>query len=384
MSEVIIVGGNHHNTLGVIRALGREGIHPIVILTGRSTKSSIPRSKYIKEVITAIPVEDVVSTLLNRYAKDGNKHVLIGCHDVISAIFDEEQERLSKYFYVPGTRQKIIGRLANKETMRLLAKDYGLATPESVEICSDVQTDLPSISFPCITKPAASKDGSKHDISVCSDENELRSFLNRRSNRKFQVQQFINKEFEFQLIGCSYDAGSEIVIPGVSKLIRTGAGSNTGFLQYDFLSNDFIDVVNKSKDFIRATGYSGLFSVEFLRGKDGIDYFMEINFRNDGNAICTTNAGANLPYWWVKKSIGETVSQPSMNHIEYVMPEFSELGLWYTHDISTADMFKDFKLATSYMDYASDDPAPTRGWSTFYAALFKTAIKRPLKALLKL
>jgi len=379
MGEVIVVGGNHHNTLGVIRALGRSGIRPIVILTGNSVNSTILRSKYIKEAHCGIPNDKVVELLLTRYSHKGAKTVLIGCHDIISAIFDAEQSLLSEFFYVPGTEGHIINRLANKETMRLLAEDNGLTTPKSIEICSNESVGISSITYPCITKPAASKDGSKHDISICSDERELETFLRKRPGRKFQIQQFIEKEFEFQLIGCSINGGSEIVIPGVSKLIRPGAGSNTGFLKYDFLSDEYSDVVTKSKEFIKATGYSGLFSVEFLRGKDGNDYFMEINFRNDGNAICTTNAGANLPYWWVKKSLGDDISFPVMDHVEYVMPEFSEIGLWYSGNISTKTMITDFRQATSYMDYAADDPYPTCGWSIFAVNLLKIMFKRSLR-----
>ena len=57
-------------------------------------------------------------------------------------------------------------------------------------------------------------------------------------------------------------------------------------------------LLQKCISFIREVGYTGLFSMEFLRDKYGNDYFMEINFRNDGNAISVTEAGVNLPYIW--------------------------------------------------------------------------------------
>lgn len=385
MSEVIIVGGSHHNTLGVIRALGRKGIKPVVILTGRSEHSSILRSRYIKKYHAGIPADKVVDLLLEQYASGSGKAVLIGCHDVISAIFDAEQNRLSDYFYVPGTATRIIGQLANKEIMRKLAESNGLNTPESVELSGSDTDSMAKVGYPCITKPAASKDGSKRDITICRNQEELQKFFDARPDRSFQVQRFIEKDFEFQLIGCSFNGGAEIVIPGVSKLIRPGNGSNTGFLKYDFLTDDFANVLSKSKAFIRSTGYSGLFSVEFLRGHDGKDYFMEINFRNDGNAICVTNAGANLPYWWVCRCTGRDDASlfPAMDHVEYVMPEFSEIGLWYIGELSTRDMIRDFKQATSYMDYAADDPMPTHGWKDFYIHLLKVTPKRIIRKVLK-
>lgn len=42
--------------------------------------------------------------------------------------------------------------------------------------------------------------------------------------------------------------------------------------------------MNTVRYFIRDLGYSGLFSLEFIRDKSGKDYFMELNMRNDGNA----------------------------------------------------------------------------------------------------
>lgn len=34
-------------------------------------------------------------------------------------------------------------------------------------------------------------------------------------------------------------------------------------------------------------------------------YFLETNFRNDGNAFCVTESGVNLPVVWVKACLNE-------------------------------------------------------------------------------
>ena len=33
-NKVIVIGGDHHNTLGVLRAFGEKGIYPDLILVG--------------------------------------------------------------------------------------------------------------------------------------------------------------------------------------------------------------------------------------------------------------------------------------------------------------------------------------------------------------
>lgn len=83
--------------------------------------------------------------------------------------------------------------------------------------------------------------------------------------------------------------------------------TNTGFLEYQ--SNEgFTYDYAACKKFLEACGYNGLFSLEFLRGKDGKDYFLEINFRNDGNAYVVTKAGVNLPYIYVLNALGKDYS----------------------------------------------------------------------------
>lgn len=382
MSQVVVVGSHHHNTLGVIRGLGRKGLRPIVIMTNRSQNPYILRSKYIAETIELNNSDEVIPYIVKRFGECIEKPVLIACHDRISEILDQNRAELSKMFHVPGTPDGRLSSLVNKSVMTELAQIVGLKVPYSIN--SDSSYDIEKLPYPMITKPAASKDGSKRDITICYTSDSLMEFLKARKNRKFQIQQFIEKSFEFQLIGCSIDSGDEIVIPGVSKLIRTGSGSNTGFLEYTKLTPDFDETLEKTKAFIRASGYSGLFSVEFLRGLDGIDYFMEMNFRNDGNAICTTNAGANLPYFWAQKCFGTNISQPQIDHTEYVMPEYNELGLWFSGSISTKEFIKDMKLATSYMEYAADDPNPTNGHRDFQIKLFTAAVKRPLYQFAKL
>lgn len=108
-----------------------------------------------------------------------------------------------------------------------------------------------------------------------------------------------------------------------------------------------------------------MFSIEFMRDKIGVDYFMEMNFRNNGNSICVTNSGVNLPMIWYENSIGKVTIDKCVIHEEYVMPEFQELEFWYAGEISLLTMIKDFYKATSYMDYDKNAPLPTNGWKIF-------------------
>ena len=110
---------------------------------------------------------------------------------------------------------------------------------------------------------------------------------------------------------------------------------------------------------------------------------MEINFRNDGNVIAVTNAGVNLPYIWYLFCSGQNYkSEVFPIHDEYVMPEFAELSLFIQRQINWAQWKSDMKKATSYMDYAEDDLAPTDGWKQYKKQRRTAIVKRIIKTII--
>ena len=67
-----------------------------------------------------------------------------------------------------------------------------------------------------------------------------------------------------------------------------------------FVDNDLYDKVRK---LIRETKFNGVFSVDFLIGKNKELYFLEVNFRHSAFASATVWGGINLPYEWAKSTI---------------------------------------------------------------------------------
>ena len=100
--------------------------------------------------------------------------------------------------------------------------------------------------------------------------------------------------------------------------------------------------------------------MEFLRDKNGEDFFMEINFRNDGNAICVTAAGMSLPYIWYLDCIGADYSEERQKRINpvYVMPDMAELKLLVTRQISLKEYILDFMKTDKFMEYDKKDKRP--------------------------
>ena len=355
---VIVIGGDHHNTLGVIRSLGYRGIKSILILVSQTNKTYVNSSKFLNAVYRVNNDEDAIDLLIEKKEEFSNG-IIIACSDGISSMIDCNKDKLSD-FAIPGSNiQGRVTELMNKETMSNLAMEVGLNVPKSWIVAT--KNDLKEVQYPCITKPILSKDGHKSDIKICESSNDIEKVLDNGSCYRYQVQEFITKDFEYQLIGLSLHNGEEVIIPGFSKCIRPCPGTNTGFLHYESL--DTINApIQKCEQFIKEVGYSGLFSIEFLRDKNGVDYFMEMNFRNDGNAICVTAAGINLPYiWYLANTKGDYESElkKSLFKAVYVMPEFADFKYFVlTRKISFFNWIKDLRKTDKFMEYDRLDPKP--------------------------
>lgn len=358
MNKVLVIGSNHHNTLGVIRGLGERHVYPALLLVSSAKKSFVAKSKYIKDVSVVSDVSKICECLIERYKTEAEKLVVICCTDSIESEIDQHYDLLKYYFFLPGAEiQGKVTELMSKRRMSDLACEVGLRIPRTWYYEADNDMESLQIKVPCIVKPLASIEGSKDDIRIVNSPKQLQDYLKTSRLEQAQIQEFIDKDFEYQLIGCS--TRKEVIIPGVSKILRPCKGSNTSFLHYTPLEEGFCDI-DKCVDFVRRTGYYGLFSLEFLRDKSGKDYFMEINFRNDGNAICTTAAGVSLPYVWYLDCIGRDYSIESNKPMKsvYVMPDMAELKLLFTGGINIIQYIKDLCKTDRFMEFDKKDPKP--------------------------
>lgn len=327
--DVIIIGGNHHNTLGVLRALGIEGLKGRMHLILKAEKNSfICYSKFInKKNIHFITEDDEIPPLLIEISNSlSNKPIVICCGDHFIHVVDSNYDTLKEFAILPNAQgcQNRISYYLTKTHQSEVAKNCGLNVPGNV-ISSIEDLNPNSICLPCIIKPINSINGGKADIKICKSNEEISEYKKSYSeNHKIIIEQYINKTMEFQLIGCSLE--QQIIIPGYTNIIRQPQNTNTGYLKYSPLSDGVISqtLIKNVCSFIRQIGYKGLFSVEFIRDKDGKDYFLEINMRNDGNAYCVTSAGVNLPYIWYKycDDKNATITEPiNFEKPIYWMPE---------------------------------------------------------------
>ena len=124
--------------------------------------------------------------------------------------------------------------------------------------------------------------------------------------------------------------------------------------------------------------YSGLFSLELLKDRDGGIYFMEINFRNDGNSYSVTSAGVNLPYIWCIGNIGNLLFNEPLEFKKniYVMPVLVDIWQVVNNNISWDAWVKDLRKTDCFLHYNKKDIKP------FYTP-FKNTLKGIGRAIIK-
>lgn len=362
--NVVVIGSIHHNTLGVVRSLGEGGIHAdnirvLLVTQNTSKKNIITSSKYIKkEYVEYLDSCEEIIPQLNKIARDGKKRVIICCSDGTAETVISNAESLSEWYYCPSTVMNIT-ELMEKDIQCEIAKECKLNIPVSDVYTTD--SEIVWNIFPCITKPIKSAVGAgKSDILILKDKAELEKSINKIEAERIQIQQYVEKQMEYQLIGCSLESGNKVIIPGYTSIIRQPHNTNTGYLLYSpiaQLGND-MDTVEQ---FLHKIGYNGLFSVEFLRGKDGTDYFLEINMRNDGNAYCVESTGVNLPFIWCYYQVYGRVPDVPVTFKDsiYFIPDFNDLKVAFKK-IGLFRWLKDFASAQSHSIYNKKDMKPFR------------------------
>ena len=362
MSRIVVIGGSHHNSLGVIRALGERGYEVEFVNFCPVGKDFVSKSKYVSKYQKLHGIDEVCDYLKSREVAD-NPTVIFSCADAVTEHLNLHLSELEEHYFISGVpEQGMMVELMDKTTMIEMAAKRGINAPTVWELPADRN----KVTFPCITKCYISSHGGKSDIVILQSKEELDTFLQNNPGEIF-AQAYINKKEEVQLIGCSLRGGEEVIIPGMSKIIRSQPNTNTGFLEYGPLDSFYKEIAEKAKLYIKDCQYSGLFSFEIMRGSDDKIWFLEINFRNDGNAWCVTKSGINLPVIWMKYCLGESYEEEIRvpNKI-LMMPELQDFKLVLQRRVSFVQWLKDWKRTDFFMEYDKKDKNPF-----FYAVLNK-------------
>ncbi len=297
--NAIVFGTNHNNTLGLIRSLGQTG-HKVVLMLRAQKINYVDKSKYVSKTVYLDKTSNMIGAITSVARGMKEKPVLFATGDDEASLIDMHFEELSLYV-IPegGSHNNDINKYRNKETSNKLAEEIGFDLPRTWVISS---TDaLPDdVIFPVFVKANNSIYGGKKVQGICHNRQELLSRLLAIPLEDFpiQVQEFIDKEYEIMLQGCSVNHGEKVVCEIANRKVRYYPHTySAGSYSYSIQVKGNIELMNLCELvslYLKRISYSGLFSAEFLYSK-GKFYFLEVNLRNDGTAYLSTSCGYNLP-----------------------------------------------------------------------------------------
>lgn len=317
--DVVVIGGDHYNTLWVVRSLGIMGFKPTIVVVNPLKKCSfVTKSKY---VFTAYVVSDEVEMLelLNKLSFL-ERVVLFSSCDSVSDVIDQNYDELKKKYILPncGEQQGMLSYWMDKRVMTELAVKLGFNIPYSTEInLRNGQFSLPDdIPYPCVLKPLKSSVGQKTDFRICVSRDELeKALISLRIHcSSVLLQEYIKPDFEISVLGMRSRAIKQNLVPGL--LYKTGTCQsvhNMGMPTYAYVEESLEPYVDRTvvDNFLNNIDYDGLYSIEFFVS-EGKSCFLEINLRVDGDLFVYTTGGVNMPYLWAQLSMGMPIDNSSI------------------------------------------------------------------------
>lgn len=356
MRKIIVVGVVHHNTLGMVRCLGCAGFCIDLILLGHD--GYISKSRYVKRTILANDESEIINILQDNYGNESEKPIVIPCTDKASSVLDLKYNKLKDSFlFFNCGDDGMATYYMNKQVQVEIASSVGITTPSSYEYKGELQKTI----FPCLLKPVQSINGGKKVV-ICNNEKELQTGISSFSKQDVVlVQQFIKKEYEIVVLGCSTSKG--VFIPGYIMKHRDFDGGTlfSTVCPIEDLSSEF---VKRCKKMIVAMNYSGLFGIEFIKCNNQY-YFIEANLRNDATTYALAVAGANLPGYYVNSFSRENNKTLVVTKRIDAIVEFNDYKHRKDYNVGLCSWLKQYFSSKCKYYWNCKDPIP------FFFAPFK-------------
>lgn len=319
----IVFAEDHYNPLGIIRSLGEEGIHPIVVLCC-DKPHFLHKSKYIGKLHLCKTLEEGLKLIINLYGNDKRKPFIYNGGENIGILLDNQYEDLQAKFYLFNGKGTLARSMQKYENC-LMASECGISVPKEEYL--DRGTLPTTLHYPVMTKASTSACGGnwKGDSFICDSPEELSEAYRKIKSNRVLVQEFIVKENELCLDGISINGGEDIYIPyGCSYYRFTSESYGNYMFFYPFIDKELFEKIHA---LIKLSKYSGVFCIEFLKGKDGKYYFLEVNYRNSGWSYAFTVGGFNLPFRWAVSTLDNRLYLEDFNPRNKfsAMNDFSDL-----------------------------------------------------------
>lgn len=379
-NKVILIGGNHHNGLGLARSFGVNGINPYGVIVGEGAEHGFVRkSKYWAKTWAIKSDDEIVEFLLNAFQNEKEKPVVIPYSDGAAEEIDLNLDRLKEHFLLPsiGGQQGKIAELMDKQKQVEFAQTYGIPMAKSCVVdLNDIRLPEDMI-YPCIVKPVVSAEGEKSDIRKCDTETQTVAYLQElreKGYHRFLVQEYLIYDTEYLMVG-SISGQNQCWFNSKKIRVWPVVGGSSSCLQVTSENNvqEFFDEVRNA---FGQVGYDGIFDVDALRVGEKI-YLNEINWRNSGTIYSVFGSKVYYPvnwyYWKTENQSPENFIRTCLDDTVYTMDESLDLRHVACGNITLRQWLNDKKKARAFAIWDATDLKPTM---VQYFHLLKELIKR--------
>lgn len=358
--DFILFGEGNYNTLGVLHCMAAKGVEVFLLLVGTGKHALrgevLGYSKYARYGHSVKDEREGLQWLLTHKKEFPQRTVIYPTSDTAESLLDSCYDVLSTHYVFPNCgKQGEVTRLMEKSVQNAMAMQHGIRTIKSI-YTNDSEYNIDKVEYPCMLKPLVSISGSKGDMRVCANRQELDEALASAKNTKeFIIQQYIHNEADLLFLGIRLPNG-EVWIPSlVKKPGVSSTGEYTNAIVTTFVP-EHLPELEEVKDFVKALNYVGPFSIEFGL-EQGKNYFFEINLRNDGTSHYPLASGINIPYVYYRACKGQLRPDDMCYTIdEYPMvDEILDIRRVLTHEISIGEWWKLFCEAKAYRHYVPFD-----------------------------
>ena len=325
---IVFTKKDHYNDLGIVRTLGEVGIKPIVV-TANAEPRMTSISRYVKKVHFVDSPEEGIALIISKYAvsKEEKSFILTG-DDVSICTLDEHYDELKDYFiFFNAGEAGRVKKYMEKDAICELAVKHGFNLAKTWKV---KRGDIPlDIEYPIITKAINSHGAEwKNIVFICNNEKDLKNAYEKMHCDTLLLQKYIEKADEIGYQGFSINHGKDIFVS--IEVTNAYVIPDKYSLYWNIKNCDDAEFIEKAKALLSEIGFEGIFEFEFLIGKDGKKYFLEVNFRNTVCGWITTVAEMPIVTQWCDSMLSGKIS-PSCYH---KIPEgFKAIAECYDYDV---------------------------------------------------
>lgn len=362
MNKVILIGGSHHNGLGLVRSFGVNGIRPYgIIVCPLGGDSYLTHSRYWEKTYCVASDEAAVDLLYKKFSGEKEKPIVIPWSDSTEYSIDSQLDKLKEYFILPSIsgKQGAIVDLMDKQKQVDFAAAHNLQMAKLWIV--NLDEGMPyDIVYPCMMKPVTSAEGAKLDIRKCDDEDSAINYLatlKQKGYYRILIQEYVNFDEELEFVGSVGKSDAYILSRNIREWPEVG-GTNSYFQV--IVDDAACKVAKQILKTFHEINYCGMFDVELFRVKDHI-LVNEFNWRNTGNVFFCHGINVHYAVIWVKEMLGadcKTMKHFCIDTSKYAMNEATDLRHVVFSKLTLFKWLKDLWRTNSFALWFWRDPLP--------------------------